>query len=121
MSKYRYLFSRYPKVSLQRFSKFHADNPCVYDEFKRLAFEIKSTGRKKYSAETIVNVIRWHRDLKTAGDVFEINNDFRSMYVRLLICHHPEFFDFFELRQNAPNRGRKSEEHLRRELEIVSA
>lgn len=109
------LFDRYPKSILERFKAFHEDNPHVYDEFKKLAFQMKSTGRKKYSAETIVNVIRWHRDILTSGDVFEVNNDFRSIYVRLLIYRHPEFLGFFELRQKAPNRGKRSEEQLRRE------
>lgn len=109
------LFDRYPKSTLDRFKKFHAANPSVYEEFERLAVEMRSTGRTKYSAETIVNVIRWHRDLKTEGDVFEINNDFRSIYVRLLIYRRPEFLGFFELRQQAPNRGKKSEEQFQRE------
>ncbi len=111
------LFDRYPRVTLDRFKKFHAENPDVYAEFKKLALQMRSSGRTKYSAETIVNVIRWHRDIQTAGDVFEINNDFRSIYVRLLIYHHPEFLNFFELRQNAPNRGLKSQEQIEREGE----
>jgi len=107
-------FSRYPKTTLDRFKKFHGANPHVYREFKKHAFAIRNTGRQKYSAEIIVNVIRWHRDLQTGGDVFKINNDFKSIYARLLAHNHPEFEDFFEFRNHAPNWGKLSEEERRR-------
>jgi hypothetical protein len=110
------MFEHYPAHTLERFRKFHTENPGVYEEFKRLAFEMKGNGRTRYSAETIINVIRWHRDLHTRGDVFEINNDFKSIYVRLLIHRHPEFRDFFELRQ-VRSRGLKSEEQQLREAQ----
>jgi hypothetical protein len=108
------LFDRYPQSTLDRFKKFHSENPHVYKKFKDLAFQMKNTGRSRYSAETIVNVIRWHEDLQSTGNVFKINDHFRSIYARLLIYHHPEFIDFFELRQNAPNRGLLSEEEQNR-------
>lgn len=109
------LFDQYPKETLERFKIYHADNPHIYLEFRRLAMLMKETGKKKYSAEAIVNAIRWEYDLKTSGDVFEINNDFRSIYARLLIHNHPEFENFFELRK-APNKGLKSSEQVKREI-----
>lgn len=108
------MFERYPREMLERFKKYHRENPRIYEEFKRLAFEMKKTGRTRYSAETIINVIRWHSDIATSGDVFEINNDFKPIYVRLLIYHYPEFLDFFELRK-VTSRGHKSEEQRNRE------
>lgn len=109
-------FSRYPKSTLDRFKKFHAANPNVYKHFEKLALQMKATGRQQYSAETIVNVIRWHIDSQSQGDVFKINNDFRSIYARLMVYNHPHFEGFFEFRHNAPNRGKKSQEQLKREL-----
>lgn len=114
------LLDRYPKATMDRFDVFHAANPDVYTEFKELAFRMVRTGRTKYSGETIFNVLRWHRDIKTSGDVFKLNDHFRSIYVRKLIQDIPSFIDFFELRQAAPNKGRKSEEQLRRERETTS-
>ena len=111
------LFARYPQATKERFKKFHSENPDVYAMFKRLAFEMKSTGKKKYSAETIINVMRWNYDLKTGGDVFQINNDFRSIYARLLVYHHPKFTGFFEFRDQQ-NKGKKSPEQLKREAEL---
>lgn len=114
MDDLKELFAHYPKRTLDRFKSFHSKNQHVYEEFKKLAFEMRETGRKKYSARTLVEVLRWHRDLKTSGDVFEINNDFVSIYVRLLIYHHHEFLGFFDIRREM-GFGQKSEEQIRRE------
>jgi hypothetical protein len=93
------LFDGYQPVVLDRFKDWHRANPHVYSHFKQLAFKMKATGRQRYSARTIMEVLRWHYDLKTVGDVFEINNNFTPLYVRLLIHNHPQFTDFFELRR----------------------
>jgi len=94
------LFARYDTNIKNRFKKYHAENPHVYETFKKLAFKMLGTGRKKYSARTIFEVMRWDRDVKTTGDVFKIGNDFIPIYVRLLIYHYPiEFSEFFELRE----------------------
>lgn len=107
-------FDRYPPRTLARFKEFHRENPSVYHEFKKLAHEMKSAGVRKYSAQAIIYVLRWHRDLQTGGDVFQINNDFTSIYARLMIYDQPEFKDFFEIR-DMPCKGQKSEEQLKRE------
>jgi len=107
-------FDHYPKSVLDRFKKFHETNPQVYREIKKLAFKMSKTGRKKYSIEIIINVLRWHTDLKTEGDVFELNNDFKPIYARLLVYHHPEFKGFFEFRRPT-SKGIKSEEQRERE------
>lgn len=109
------LFDHYPKASLERFKKYHAENPQVYEKFRELAIEMRANGRRKYSAEIIINVMRWHFDLKTKGDVFEINNDFKSIYARLLVYHHPEFASFFEFRK-VRAKGIKSDEQREREI-----
>lgn len=92
------LFSRYPQEKLAKFRTFHTENPHVYTKFKNLAFEMKKTGRKKYSAETIINVLRWHTDLVTKGNEFKISNDYRSIYARLLVYQYPEFEGFFSFK-----------------------
>jgi hypothetical protein len=91
------LFSRYTETQKKRFKEFHENNPLVFEEFKNLAFKIKNTGRKKYSAEAILQVLRWHRDLQTTGEPFKISNNFRSMYARLLVHNYPEFKEFFTM------------------------
>lgn len=104
------LFSHYPREVLERFKRFHSDNPKVYQEFKDLATKMKNTGKKRYSARAIFEVIRWERDLSLkTEEIFELNNDFTSIYVRILIHNHPEFRGFFEIRQ-AKGHGHQNEE-----------
>jgi hypothetical protein len=113
------LFDGYPPIVLERFKEWHRQNPHIYAEFRRLAYSMLKTGRQRYSARTIVEVMRWHYDLKTTGDVFEINGDFVPIYARLLIHNHPEFSAFFELR-TVRSRGAFSEEQRRREEEEIA-
>lgn len=110
------LFDGYPQAVIDRFNEWHRRNPHIYEQFKRLAYKMRATGRERYSARTIVEAMRWHYDLRTTGDVFEINGDFVPIYARLLIQNHPEFTGFFELRV-VRSRGAFSEEQMRRELE----
>lgn len=92
------LFDDIDKNLLSRFKDYHINNPHVYQKFRDLAFKMRETGKRKYSAWTIINQIRWDHDLNTVGDAFQINNDFIALYARLLIYRHPEFANFFELR-----------------------
>lgn len=108
------LFEQYPPATLARFIFFHEGNPHVYASFKSHAHQMKSTGKQRYSAQAIIYVLRWEYDLKTQGDVFEINNDFTSIYARMLCIEDPAFLNFFELRRR-PNKGVKSAEQQRRE------
>lgn len=104
------IFDNIDKNLLIKFKKYHLENPKVYEEFKSNAFEMRKTGKSKYSAWTIINKIRWDHDIKTTGDVFAINNDFIALYARLLIHHHPEFNVFFELRTMKESDRRDSAE-----------
>ncbi len=98
---------------LQKFKKYHMTYPEVYREFKKLAYKMIGI-RKKYSAWTIINVLRWNFDLKHE-EPFKINNDYIALYARLLIYHDSQFEGFFELRtMKAFDRRESSEERYRR-------
>ena len=96
------LFGHYPEHVLVRFKAWHMVNPEIYEQFEHLALHMIVSGRKKYSAEIIINKIRWEHDIKTDGDVFKINNDFKAIMARLFIYNNPNYDGFFELRIN-PN------------------
>ena len=92
------LFDRFSDDVKKRFNKYHIENPHVYQEFASRAKEMAFTGRTKYSARTIFEVMRWDWDIKTTATDFKISNDFIPIYVRLLICDQPSFYDFFSLK-----------------------
>lgn len=98
---------------------FHKANPFVYKKFRQYADKIRKSGHKKYSAWTIINVIRWEEDLSTVESSFLINNDFIAIYARLLIFHDPSFEKFFELRSMKPSRRQISKEEKNRLDEVA--
>jgi len=102
------LFTTVDKALLVKFKRYHRSNPHVYESFKSNAYLMKRTGRKKYSAWTIINKMRWDEDLKTTGGEFIINNNYIALYARLLITFHPEFLNFFDLRPMKPNRKQQN-------------
>jgi hypothetical protein len=94
-----------PKL-LEKFKQFHSDNPQIYEAFKRFSFEIKGSGRTKYSHWAVANRVRWHFDTQIAGDYeFKISNNYITVLARMLIWNHPEFEGFFSLRHCNPNAG----------------
>ncbi|MCH7902286.1 hypothetical protein IIC68_00880 [archaeon] len=106
------LFENTDPELLAKFKAYHKAHPGVYKEFKACANRMKGV-KGKYSAWTIVNVIRWNYDLK-ADEPFKINNDFIALYARLLIYHDPSFDGFFELRKMKPCSRQESEEEKHR-------
>lgn len=102
------IFKNIDPELLQRFKEYHQANPEIYRQFVIYAHRMKGV-RKKYSAWTVINVIRWNFDLRTT-EPFKINNDFIALYARLLIHHDPSFEGFFELRKMKECRRLVSEE-----------
>lgn len=115
------LFEDADEGLLERFKIFHKANPFVYRKFREYALRIKLQGHKKYSAWTIINVIRWEEDLKTVGNAFQINNDFIAIYARLLIHNDSSFEKFFELRGMKTRKRKISNEEALRNLGVCNA
>ena len=110
------LFEHIDHNLLMKFKRYHTDNPHVYEAFRKCAFEMRDTGRTKYSAKNIVEKIRWDYDIANTHDTFKINNDFIAIYARLLVYHWPQFEGFFEFRtMKAADRRDSSEERYRKQ------
>ncbi len=97
-----------------RFKLFHYENPQIFKAFKEMCFTLSSMGRTRYSAECIINKIRWDHDSSTTGEVFKINKDYTALYSRLMVYHYPQFKDFFEFRAMKPCDRRMSSEECYR-------
>lgn len=108
------IFLEADPILFQKFLRFHEKNPNLWIRFRALSFEVKATKRKRYSAWTIINVLRWEHDVRTQGDVFKISNDFIALYARLMIATYPEFDGFFEIKKMKRKRRHFSQEELMR-------
>lgn len=90
------------------FRRFHAENPHVYERLKRLAFKLKVRGVERYGIKALWEVLRYEESVQTtaAASSYRLNNNFTSMYARLLIAQEEDLEGFFELRERATRRGR---------------
>lgn len=83
-----------------RFEAFHRQNPAVYETLRRLITQWRMAGHSRCSISMLFEVMRWEMGVTTQGDdPFQLNNDFRSRYVRRLILDDPSLRDFFERRR----------------------
>jgi hypothetical protein len=65
-------------------------NPAVFQEFRRLAGQFRQRNPDgRFSAELVLNVIRWQTTTRTTGDVFSIGNNAKSLFARLYLAEHP--------------------------------
>lgn len=97
----------YNPKKISRYCVWIIDNDDVFRKFKDFAMDIHRRGFRKYSADCILNYLRWHEVFTTSGDPFKINNDFSSMMARHLVYHYPNLHDLFSFRQTGPQRKDK--------------
>jgi hypothetical protein len=84
----------------ERFEKYDAENPQIFALFARFARELYDAGIRRYSAEGIIQRIRWHYDVNVRKDQYrKINDHFRSRFARKLMNLEPWAKGFFELRR----------------------
>ena len=66
----------------QKFNKFDADNPHVWEMFIRFADEFVRRDYKRLSASLVTERIRWETAIITRGSMFKICNNHRAYYAR---------------------------------------
>ena len=81
------------------FLRFHKENPHVYDELVMLARRAVKAGASKLGIGMLFEVLRWRHTLRTGGDDFKLNNNYRSYYARLVMTQEPDLAGVFETRR----------------------
>lgn len=82
----------------ERFEEFHAANPGVYLELRRLSLRLVDAGQTRFGIATVYEALRYSQ-LQTYGDSFKLNNSYRALYARLLMEQEPRLAGVFETRQ----------------------
>lgn len=94
------LFS--PRTKLDReFSRFHRENPAVFETLVRLARHALARGHRRIGIRMLWERMRWELTVeveKRLGD-FELNNNLTSRYARLIASECADLRDCFELRE----------------------
>jgi hypothetical protein len=83
----------------REFAEFHAANPHVYDELVMLARRARRAGTTRLGIGMLFEVLRWRHALRTRGDDFKLNNNYRSRYARMLMDREPDLNGVFEIRE----------------------
>lgn len=82
-------------------SRFHKDNPQVFELFLRFTREAVAAGRSRFGARIIGERIRWYTSVETTGRDFKVNDHCWPYYARLATALHPQELDVFEFRDSA--------------------
>lgn len=71
----------------------------VCELFEKLAFEVITTGRTRYSSDAILHRIRWHFQIERGDADFKCNNNWTAGLSRWFMAKHPKHSEFFETRE----------------------
>lgn len=82
-----------------KFPAYHLQNPHLYDLFKKYTMEAISSGRNNFSAEAIINRMRWD-SLVSGNDSFKINNTYKAFYARMFMNEFVQHKGFFRTRKS---------------------
>lgn len=78
------------------------ENPTLWSTFATLAMRAAGS-RPRYSARTVIEVMRWNTDILEAGGSFKIGNNHVPHMARLF--NHLVGREFFSLRENGGKIG----------------
>lgn len=86
--------------------EFHNQYPEVWQMFVDFTFQMISKGYKNYSAQSVIERIRWEKDAGSDGtSAFKINNNFTAFYSRGFMRRYPQYNGFFRLRYQISNQS----------------
>lgn len=97
-------FSKLTGMTIEEaFERFDAENPHIYELFKKYLREWYKANKHNPSAKTssklIINRIRWEVMTTTTADDYKINDAFTAHYARKFANEHPQFSHLFEFRE----------------------
>lgn len=77
------------------------ENWGVWDAFHRQANRVWDSGRRHYSARTIIEWLRHETSVSERSGAWKLNNVFVPDLARLYVCMYPHREGFFEQRSGA--------------------
>ncbi len=88
----------------ETFREWLEQNWAIWEEFQRLADEMRLRGRQYYSARAVIHVLRWHRALRDpTEEEYKINNCRSAALARLYNALLGK--QFFHTRQSRTDDG----------------
>ena len=88
------------KDLVAEFNKFDQANPKVWNLFKIFCQQAINAGKRKASAQLVIERLRWDVWMATTSDDdYKLNNNHVAYYARKWMSENPEYPKFFELRR----------------------
>ena len=89
-----------PTTIAERFAAWLERTPEAFDEFVRIARQLKARGFERYSADGVFHILRWERLVSGVdAEGWKMNNVFASRMSRKVMDDCPDLAGFFETRQ----------------------
>ena len=94
-----------PELTIaERFALFHEANPHVADALEHLAGQWLAR-HQRVGMKAITEALRWRTGIETTdSSPWRLNNNYTSLYARLLLDRHPEWAGRIETRALATER-----------------
>lgn len=81
------------------FWAFHTAHPEVYEELREMALRLRRQGRKHYGIKALYEIVRFNKAISARSSAdWKLNNNFTSLYARLLMQKESSLKDFFRTR-----------------------
>lgn len=87
-------------LTKEKFDRYHAENPQIYEAFEKFTFQVINAGRKYFGAGAIFERMRWESAVSAINKPFKLCNSYRAFYARLFEERHPQYKDFFRKRNS---------------------
>jgi hypothetical protein len=90
-----------PETEIEKaFALWHRDHPAVYAALEAAALSQQRDGAHRLGIAKLVEDIRYNPGIRPRdGEAFRLNNNYRSLYARLLVHRHPSLAPLFVLRE----------------------
>ncbi len=82
------------------FERFHSENPQVYTRLLDMTKNLMAKGRSRIGMGMLFEVLRWEHFMKTEGEPFKLNNNYRAFYSRLIEHTDPQCAGVFTMRKS---------------------
>ena len=83
--------------SFEKYIKTHSE---TWKLFQELCFDAMRAGQMKWSARSIIHVIRWEYTIKRESREFKISDHHSSFFSRLFALKYPKYKSFFSYKRN---------------------
>ena len=94
--------SRKEHKLLNKWNEAKQRQPQLMPEMARIARELRSMGKTRYSINGLFEILRWETRHTTGNDGLKMDNNHRAFAARDLMADYPDLDGFFAIREQRP-------------------